>query len=122
MIKCNGIEIKATIFPDGTSQVWQTGLDLDSDACIDWEFENEAELFHVAQLVHLIKENPREVYKKTPNVVLNIPYFEYPRFFLQKLCAYFRNTPNRFFLFSSKLSNTASFFCNSDIILFPPYS
>ena len=58
MIKFNGIIVRPTIFPDGTSQVWKlANLSEDDDAenHILWEFEDEAEIFHLAQLVELVK-------------------------------------------------------------------
>ncbi len=74
MIKLNGIEIKPTIFPDGTSQVWKipkiTSKVLNK---IEWEFESEAEIMHLTQLCVLIE--------KLDGVVtdLFIPYFPYAR-------------------------------------------
>lgn len=65
--------VTPTIFPDGTSQVWKLDLDNVSNTCtIRWHFENEAELFHLAQLVDL-------VFSKTENLVLELPYFPYAR-------------------------------------------
>lgn len=42
MIKLNGYEVKPTIFPDGTSQVWKLPemSILNSVNVITWEFEN----------------------------------------------------------------------------------
>lgn len=64
MIKLNGEIIKPTIFPDKTSQVWQLDDELLDQAyhstmqgfvChILWEFEAEAELIHVLQLIDLL--------------------------------------------------------------------
>lgn len=80
MIKCNGIEIKPTIFPDRTSQVWQTGLDFTENSfTIDWVFENEAELFQLVQLVYLIRNVPLPLHLGEPKLVLNIPYLPYGR-------------------------------------------
>ena len=54
MIKLNGVEIKPTIFPDGTSQVWKID-DISTDVqVIEWEYENDAEIFHICQLAELI--------------------------------------------------------------------
>lgn len=72
----NNHKIIPTIFPDKTSQVWkipenyfnQTDINI-----IDWEFENEAEFIHVAQLVDLI--NSKCQFKP----YLSIPYFPYAR-------------------------------------------
>ena len=76
MIKLNGTEIRPTIFPDKTSQVWKL-----PEMCfegkiytIEWEFENEAELFHLCQLVDLIRFGhiPKEL-------TLHLPYLPYGR-------------------------------------------
>jgi len=75
MISLNGTQVKPTIFPDGTSQVWK----LDRAAVRDdlnvvlWEFESEAELFHVAQLKQLIDSMVKS------SVVLSMPYLPYGR-------------------------------------------
>lgn len=55
MIKLNGVEIKPTIFPDKTSQVWKVPEHLlTSDSVIEWNFEHEGEIMHLAQLKHLL--------------------------------------------------------------------
>lgn len=56
MIKLNGYIIKPTIFPDKTSQVWKLPREfiLGSMNQIEWQFENEAEIFHLAQLTDLV--------------------------------------------------------------------
>jgi len=54
MIKLNGVEIKPTIFPDGTSQVWKLGNISTEDQIIEWEFESDSEIFHICQLAELI--------------------------------------------------------------------
>jgi len=56
MIKLNGHTIYPTIFPDKTSQVWKVPEEyfLAERNIITWEFENEAEFFHVAQLKYLL--------------------------------------------------------------------
>lgn len=58
MIKLNGIEIKPTIFPDKTSQVWQ--LDENIINCegpneVVWDFNHEGEIFHLCQLSSLLE-------------------------------------------------------------------
>lgn len=78
MIKLNGVEIKPTIFPDGTSQIWKINestfkLRLIQEQHIEWDFENEAEFIHVAQLCDLIKAKGGTVDN------LHIPYFPYAR-------------------------------------------
>lgn len=55
-----------TIFPDQSSQVWKLK---ESAKYIRWNFESEAELFHVLQLIAL-----QEIV-----VSLEIPYFPYAR-------------------------------------------
>lgn len=77
MIKLNGVEVKPTIFPDGTSQVWKLDKDLlaSSDQVIEWEFENEAEFFQVMQLAELC----RVCTYGNELPVLNIPFFPYAR-------------------------------------------
>lgn len=76
MIKLNGHIVTPTIFPDKTSQVWKVPTEYfhAPDNVITWEFENEAELLHVAQLKSL-------VYRVTGfwNVVLELPYLPYAR-------------------------------------------
>jgi len=55
MITLNGKEIKPTIFPDGTSQVWKLdNIEPVKKNRVVWEFENEGELMHVAQLGDLL--------------------------------------------------------------------
>lgn len=56
MIKLNGHVVKPTIFPDGTSQVWKQPLDEGNAGVVEWEFENEAEVFHVLQACHLARK------------------------------------------------------------------
>ncbi len=81
MIKILDTEIKPTIFPDKTSQVWKLSNELINKLIalgpygnveIEWEFENEAELIQVLQLKDLLS-------KYTKNVGLYIPYLPYAR-------------------------------------------
>lgn len=75
MITLNGVEIKPTIFPDKTSQVWhlpKEELKMHGFAKVVWKFENEAELFHLAQLKHLLDD-------KIQHVTLTLPYLPYGR-------------------------------------------
>lgn len=77
MISVNGHEIKPTIFPDGTSQVWKLDLDMfrDDMLLVTWKFENESELFHLAQLKTLMNE-----YKnRRTRIHLSMPYLPYAR-------------------------------------------
>jgi ribose-phosphate pyrophosphokinase len=73
MIKLNGHIVTPTIFPDKTSQVWklQTEISVFSNT-ITWEFENEAEFMHVAQLQELISRYANET-------ILELPYLPYAR-------------------------------------------
>lgn len=74
MIKLNGSEVKPTIFPDKTSQIWKlpkTALE-GNFANIVWEFENEAEVIHLAQLKTLLDR-----YNFT--TCLRLPYLPYGR-------------------------------------------
>lgn len=69
MIYINNIEVKPTIFPDKTSQVWK--IDECDSYIIDWVWSgNESEVFHLAQLLALIGD-------KTESLI--IPYLPYAR-------------------------------------------
>lgn len=76
MIKCNGIEVKPLIFSDKTSQIWKLKEEqLRPDVnVITWDFENESEFLHIAQLSELL-------FKTQPGAssILEIPYFPYAR-------------------------------------------
>lgn len=74
MIKINGFEIKPTIFPDKTSQVWKIPTDVfeASFAKIEWDFESEAEIIHLAQLKDLTDSHELES-------LLIISYLPYAR-------------------------------------------
>ena len=75
MITANGIEIKPTLFPDGTSQVWKLPDDLLDEieiVRIRWEFTHEAEFMHLAQLKMLL-----DAYNVTS--FLHLPYLPYGR-------------------------------------------
>ena len=75
MINLNGHIITPTIFPDKTSQVWK--LDpkhfLSDNNVITWEFTNEAEFIHLAQLKALLDLN------YGLNTTLELPYLPYAR-------------------------------------------
>jgi ribose-phosphate pyrophosphokinase len=64
-----------TIFPDGTSQVWKLDLEPEEGDRLEilWLFENEAELFHVCQLAHLLSVD----YDYSPDLI--VPYLPYGR-------------------------------------------
>ena len=56
MITANGIQIKPTIFPDGTSQVWQLPKEIfnTKHITIDWRFENEREILDLFSLREIL--------------------------------------------------------------------
>lgn len=74
MIALNGNVIKPTMFPDGTSQVWRIELpeEIGPYSIVKWEFENEAEFMHLAQLKSLLDQTRR-------GVQLYLPYLPYGR-------------------------------------------
>ena len=73
MITVNGIEVKPTIFPDGTSQVWKLPNEaFISSVVVIWKFENEAEFMHLAQLSTLL-------ISKHCQFTLYMPYLPYAR-------------------------------------------
>lgn len=61
MIKLNDTIVKPTLFPDGTSQIWNLPNDLLKELSgrtrveIQWDFQSEGELMQVAQLMMLLK-------------------------------------------------------------------
>lgn len=75
----DAVEAKATIFPDKTSQVWKLPaeflevLEKEAACTIRWDFENEAELVHLAQLVYLLNCYHLQVLN------LEMPYLPYAR-------------------------------------------
>ena len=76
MIKANNIEIKPTIFPDGTSQIWQIDKSIleSSNIEIEFTFENEAEIFQLLQLNTLLKHG------RIPHPIsLHMPFLPYGR-------------------------------------------
>lgn len=63
MISINDFPLNVTIFPDRTSQVWKIDLELDklhSPAEIKWDFQNEGEFMHLAQLKDLLDRYGKE--------------------------------------------------------------
>lgn len=74
MLKLNNQPVNVTIFNDKTSQVWKLPIIYtNSPNVIDWEFENESEVFHLYQLLHLLDENSHIMTQ------LNIPFLPYGR-------------------------------------------
>lgn len=75
MIRINNINIIPTIFPDKTSQVWKLSSKVFEHKTIQnvyWEFENEAEFMHLAQLKDLLDANDIKA-------TLGIDYLPYAR-------------------------------------------
>lgn len=75
MIKLNGTPVVPTIFPDKTSQVWKLSdkvLKETNYSHITWEFQNEAEFIHLAQLKFLIDDYQHKT-------TLRIKYLPYAR-------------------------------------------
>lgn len=77
MIEINGHKLEVTIFPDKTSQVWKLPESVLKAREIDivWDFENEAELFHLCQLKDLINEECNLI----GFCCLHIPFLPYGR-------------------------------------------
>lgn len=74
MIRIDGYQVKPTIFPDGTSQVWKLPADAlepsRSTVSIEWFFEEERELIDLASLVKLAGLRSK---------ILYLPYLPYAR-------------------------------------------
>lgn len=77
MITVNGIEIKPTIFPDKTSQVWKIDESIIKADRVQtvWDFEQEAEFIHLAQLCDLLSY----YHEKEKVYLLHMPYLPYAR-------------------------------------------
>lgn len=75
MIKLNNHEIKPTIFPDKTSQIWKIPEHIfkSIDNSIEWKFENEGEFMHLAQLKMLLDS------RGSRNTSLFMEYMPYGR-------------------------------------------
>lgn len=68
----NAYEVKPTIFPDGTQQVWQLPtriLNLPTSTVV-WHYENDAEIITIRQLFSLLGGKPKYLY---------VPYLPYGR-------------------------------------------
>lgn len=72
MLKCGDKIIDPTIFPDGTSQVWQDRVDLKSPD-VWWWFQSEDEFMHLAQFVYLRRQIGQPVKR------LLVPFLPYAR-------------------------------------------
>jgi len=75
------VNIKPTVFPDSTTQVWKLPEELlESELryvhVIDWRFEAEREIFDLSNLVLLLWERA-ELY--APTIHLYVPYFPFAR-------------------------------------------
>lgn len=112
MIKVDGIEVKATIFPDKTSQVWKLPEELfqAKENNIVWDFESEAEFIHLAQLKELLSTFGN----RDRDINLEIRYLPYAR--QDKYVANDATFALRVFC---KLINTLNF---SKIEIFDPHS
>lgn len=72
MIKLNDLVVTPTIFPDKTSQMWQIDEEYILDRnIIEWEFESEAELFHICQLADILNDRDFTI---TTLVIKYLPY------------------------------------------------
>jgi ribose-phosphate pyrophosphokinase len=73
MITLNGTPIPVTLFPDRTSQVWKIPEDtFETSNRIEWRFDHESELMHLAQLQALIQS-------RGLSARLYFPYLPYAR-------------------------------------------
>lgn len=83
MIKLNGEQVPITVFPDGTHQVWKLTdsqieyVKTSKEIEVLWEFENQAEVFDIMQLLDLLVDRP--YYDRNQLLVLNCPYLPYAR-------------------------------------------
>lgn len=77
MILLNGKKVNVTLFPDKTSQIWHLDekVFLEYQHFITWEFESEADLIHLAQLVQLL----RAKCLLSPTIELEVTYLPYAR-------------------------------------------
>lgn len=73
MLSVNGCPIEVTRFSDQTSQVWKLPFVVGDIATIDWRFQQEAELFHLAQLVDLLRS------MKVKKISLAMEFLPYAR-------------------------------------------
>jgi ribose-phosphate pyrophosphokinase len=76
VISLNGFKVTPTLFPDGTSQIWHEEQ-IQINNRIDWIFEREEELFHIAQLKNLIDVVNHG--KKNKYCSLQMDYLPYAR-------------------------------------------
>jgi len=80
MISIDSHVIQPTVFPDKTSQVWHLSAEMclqivaDKHVKIDWQFENESEIFHICQLCDLLRS-----YCPDLVITLHAPYLPYAR-------------------------------------------
>lgn len=83
MIKLNGEQVPITVFPDGTHQVWKLTdpqieyIRTSKEIEVLWEFQSQAEVFDIMQLLDLIIDRPH--YDRDQLLVLNCPYLPYAR-------------------------------------------
>lgn len=77
MFAINGVTVEPTIFPDKTSQIWKIAdrhIYNYEEITIHWEFESEAEVFQLCQLVTLLRKSFRN-----RAIILRCPYLPYAR-------------------------------------------
>jgi len=82
MITLNGHKVDVTIFPDGTSQVWNIGEFVDNkENVVVWDFDRkESELFHLKQLKALMDHILYgRGYSHSCENTLIMPYLPYAR-------------------------------------------
>lgn len=74
MFYVNDVKITPTIFPDGTSQIWNLPDEVlkNHDFTITWSFEHEGEIMHLTQLTQLLD-------KYASSVSLKLKYLPYGR-------------------------------------------
>lgn len=73
MIYLNGTYIAPTLFPDNTTQIWKLPtFNTLTSARVLWEFDNESEFLHIAQLKSLLDTI-------TEDITLHIDYLPYGR-------------------------------------------
>ena len=78
MIRLNGVEIKPTIFPDGTSQVTELQYKIAPYSNIFFDFENESEIIQLLQILDY-HEHAYSIHGFTPKVYIEMPFMPYGR-------------------------------------------
>jgi ribose-phosphate pyrophosphokinase len=78
MIKLNGVKIKPTIFPDGTSQVIDMQFNTLTHNEIYWDFEQEREFMSILQILHYYEHSFNAHGFNTENILI-VPFLPYGR-------------------------------------------